>query len=148
MIGIDVANTTSAKKDDIKADTSREIHLKKDLENQSDYIEGNIFVNPPFTKKNDIGGNISNKLDNLKSNFNNEINSNPETKFEHNTMTISDRTGINTSDIFKGVAKESEVQNSNTKGGITMTKEERSQRSTRSRSLQQISSSSQHLQKQ
>ena len=152
MIGIDVANTTSAKKDDIKADTSREIHLKNDLENQSDYIEGNIFVNPPFTKKNDIGGNISNKLDNLKSNFNNEINSNPETKFEHNTMTISDCTGINASNIFKGVAKESEVQNSNAKGGITITKEERSQRSTRSgsrsRSLPQISSSPQHLQKQ
>ena len=40
----------------------------------------------------------------------------------HNTMTFSDRTGINASDISKGVPKESEVQNSNKKGGITMTK--------------------------
>ena len=84
----------------------------------------------------------------MKSEFNNEINSNPENKFEHNNITVSDRTGINASDYVKEVSKESEVQNSNTKGGITMTKEERSQRSTRSRSLQQISSSSQHLQKQ
>jgi len=36
MIGIDVANTTSAKKDDIKADTSSEINLKIDLENEKD----------------------------------------------------------------------------------------------------------------
>ena len=88
----------------------------------------------------------------MKSDFNNEINSNSETKFEHNTMTISDRTGINASDIFKWVSKESEAQNSNAKGGITITKEERSQRSTRSRSgsrsLPQISSSSHYLQKQ
>ena len=54
MIGIDVANTTNAKKDDIKADTSREIHLKIDLENENNYIEENIFVTPPFTKENDI----------------------------------------------------------------------------------------------
>ena len=36
MIGINVANTTSAKKDDIKADTFREINLKIDLENEKD----------------------------------------------------------------------------------------------------------------
>ena len=66
MIGIDVANTTSAKKDDIKVDTSRELLLKIDLENDNDYIEGNIFVTPPFTKENDISENISNKFDNLK----------------------------------------------------------------------------------
>ena len=42
-------------------------------------------------------------------------------------MTISDRTCINASNIFKGLPKESEVQNSNAKGGITITKEERSQ---------------------
>ena len=51
MIGIDVVNTTFAKKDDIKADTSREIYLKIDLENENDYIEGNIFVTSPFTKE-------------------------------------------------------------------------------------------------
>ena len=70
----------------------------------------------------------------------------------HNTMAVSDRTGISASDIFKGVSKESEVKNSNAEGGITITKEERSQRSTRSRSrtrlLPQTSSSSHHLQKQ
>ena len=37
MIGIDVANTTSAKKDEIKADTSREMHLTIDLENKQLY---------------------------------------------------------------------------------------------------------------
>ena len=37
-------------------------------------------------------------------------------------MTVSDRTGISVSDIFKGVSKESEVKNSNAKGGITITK--------------------------
>ena len=84
----------------------------------------------------------------MKREFNNEIISNSETKFETNTMTVSDHTGINASDYFEGVSKESAVQNSNAKGGITITKEDRSQRSTRSRSLQQISSSSQHLQKQ
>ena len=70
----------------------------------------------------------------------------------HNTMTFSDRTGINASDILKGVSTESKVQNSNAKGGITITKEESSQRSpksrSRSRSLPQTSSSSQHLQQQ
>ena len=54
MIGIDVVNTTSAENDDIKADTSREINLKIDLENENDYIDENIFVTPPFTKENDI----------------------------------------------------------------------------------------------
>ena len=52
--------------------------MKIDLENENDYIERNIFVTPPFTKGNDISGNISNALDDLKSHFNNEINSNPE----------------------------------------------------------------------
>ena len=101
LIGIDVSNTTSAKKDDTKVDTSREIHLKIDLENENNNIEGNIFVNHPFTKENDISGNIPNTLDYLKSDFNNEINSNQETEFEHNTMTIIDRTGINASYISK-----------------------------------------------
>ena len=55
---------------------------------------------------------------------------------------------------FKGVSKKSAVQNSNAKGGTPITKEDRSQRYTRSRSrsksksLQQITLSSQHLQKQ
>ena len=68
-------------------------------------------------------------------------------------MTVSDHTCINASDYFKGVSKESAVQNSNAKGGTPITKEDRSQRYTRSRfrskskSLQQITSSSQHLQK-
>ena len=109
MIGIDIADTPSAKKDDIKVDISREIHLKIDLENENDYIEGNIFVTPPFTKENNISGIISNALDDLKIDINNKINSIPEAKFQHNTMTISDRTGINESDIFKGVSKESEA---------------------------------------
>ena len=46
-------------------------------------------------------------------------------------MTVSDHTCINASDYFKGVSKESAVQNSNAKGGITITKKERSQRYTR-----------------
>ena len=71
MIGIDVVNTTFAKKDDIRADTSREIYLKIDLENENDYIEGNIFVTSPFTKENDISGNMSNELDDFKSRFKN-----------------------------------------------------------------------------
>ena len=49
MIGIDVANTPSAKKDENKADDSREMYLTIDLENKNDYIEGIIFVTPPFT---------------------------------------------------------------------------------------------------
>ena len=66
MIGIDVTNITSAKKDEIKVDTSREMHLTIDLENKNGHIEETIFVIPPFTKKNDILGNISNILDDLK----------------------------------------------------------------------------------
>ena len=81
MIGINISNNTSAKKDDIKADTSRELILQNDLENDNDYIGGTIFVNPLFTKENDISESISNKFDNLKHEFNNEINSNPENKF-------------------------------------------------------------------
>ena len=64
----------------------------------------------------------------------------------------SQKKSSNVSDIFKGVSKQSKVQNSNEQVGITMTTEERSQHSTisrsRSRSLQQIFSSSQHLQNQ
>ena len=73
MIGIDVANITFAKKDEIKVDTSREMHLTIDLDNKNNHIEGTIFVTPPFTKENNIRGNISNALDDLKREFNNEI---------------------------------------------------------------------------
>ena len=38
MIGIDVANITSAKKDEIKVDTSREMHSTIDLENKKTII--------------------------------------------------------------------------------------------------------------
>ena len=46
----------------------------------------------------------------------------------------SQQKSSNASDIFKGVSKQSEVQKSNEQVGITMTKEERSQHSTISRS--------------
>ena len=122
------------------------------LENKNNYIEETIFVTPPFTKENDIRGNISNTLDDLKRGFNNDIISNSETEFETNTMTVLDHTCINASDYLKGVSKESAVQHINAKGGTTITKEERSQRYTRSRSrpksLQKIAASSQQLQKQ
>ena len=72
--------------------------MKIDLENENDYIEGNIFVTPPFTKGNDISGNISNALDDLKSHFNNEINSNPEKKFGNLYFSKKDDISAN---IFK-----------------------------------------------
>ena len=67
----------------------------------------------------------------MKREFNNEIISNPKNEFENNTMIVSDHTCINASDYFKRVSKESAIQNSNAKGGITITKKERSQRCTR-----------------
>ena len=39
MIGIDVANITSAKKDESKVDTSREMHLTIDLDNKNNHIK-------------------------------------------------------------------------------------------------------------
>ena len=72
--------------------------MKNNLENENDYIEGNIFVTPLFTKGNDISGNISNALDDLKSHFNNEINSNPEKKFGNLSFSKKDDISAN---IFK-----------------------------------------------
>ena len=42
-------------------------------------------------------------------------------------MTISDCTSNNVSTIFKGVSQDSEFQNNNARGGMTITKEKSSQ---------------------